>query len=228
MKPYYQDDFATIFHGDCRELWPVWDLAGAVMVTDPPYGMDYRSGWARDLIWNDIYTEARDGSIAGDLGPQLRDEVLARWDARPALVFGRYGIDPPRNTRIVLVWDKGMSAGMGDLSTAWRPNWELVFVLGVGFVGRRDSGVISGHHNIPRVSMGRVHPHMKPIGLMRDLIAKCPPLADVVDPFMGSGTTLRAAKDLGRRSIGVELEERYCEIAARRLAQEVLDFGASA
>jgi site-specific DNA-methyltransferase (adenine-specific) len=227
VTPYYDEDGITIWHGDCREI-DAWDIAGGVMVTDPPYGMSAVSGWAKKLIWSDVYGCRGDGSIDGDTDTSVRDHVVDVWSGRPALVFGRYGIDPPAGTRMALVWDKGMAAGMGDLSIAWRPNWELVFVIGTGFIGRRDSGVISGHHNVPRVSMGRCHPHMKPTNLLRDLILKCPPLADVVDPFMGSGTTLRAAKDLGRRAIGVEVEERYCEIAANRLAQGVLDFGASA
>lgn len=219
MTPYYDDGTVTIWHGDCREV-TAW-LDGDVMVTDPPYGMNAVSGWAKKLIWSDVYTERKDGSIAGDADTSARDEVIARWAPRPALVFGRYGIDPPAETRMTLVWDKGMSAGMGDLSIPWRPNWELVFVIGSGFHGRRDSGVISGHPNIPRVSMGRVHPHMKPTGLLSDLIGKCPP-GTIVDPFMGSGSTLVAAKSCGRRAIGVELEERYCEIAAKRCAQGVL------
>ncbi|MGH9252244.1 MAG: DNA methyltransferase, partial [Acidimicrobiales bacterium] len=99
------------------------------------------------------------------------------------------------------------------------------------FVGRRRSSVL--RHLAIAGTVGRAdwetrhHPVEKPVGLMRHLIFHCPPLAEVVDPFMGSGTTLRAAKDCGRRAIGVEIEERYCEIAARRLGQEVLDFGVS-
>jgi hypothetical protein len=79
----------------------------------------------------------------------------------------------------------------------------------------------------PTFNATRSHPNQKPLALMSALVAKCPPLTTVVDPFMGAGTTLRAAKDHGLAAIGVELEERYCEVAARSLSQGVLDFGAA-
>jgi site-specific DNA-methyltransferase (adenine-specific) len=110
---------------------------------------------------------------------------------------------------------------MGDLSIPWKPNWEEVYVIGIGFSGKRTTGVLSGHTVVTWASKGRQHPNQKPVSLMRELINKCP-TGTIVDPFMGSGTTLRAAKDLGRKAIGIELEERYCEIAANRLRQEVL------
>jgi site-specific DNA-methyltransferase (adenine-specific) len=113
---------------------------------------------------------------------------------------------------------------MGDLSIPWKPNWELVFVLGDGFEGPRTTGVLSGDTVVTWATKGRCHPNLKPVGLMRRLLEKCPP-GTILDPFMGSGTTLRAAKDLGRRAIGIEIEEKYCEIAVRRLAQGVLPFG---
>ena len=219
MKPYYQDDAVTIYHGDCREV-TAW-LEADVLVTDPPYGIDYSSGWARDLIWSDVYADAADGSIRGDLDLSARDDVLALWGGSPALVFGSLRAAFPAGWRQVLVWDKGEAAGMGDLRVPWKPNWEPVFVLGEWRSDGRRSGVIRAT-NISRVSMGRVHPHMKPPELLRQLIECTPDGAVIADPFMGSGSTLRAAKDLGRKAIGVELEERYCEVAARRCAQEVL------
>ncbi len=221
MKPYYEDGACVIYHGDCRDI-DVWDIAGGVMVTDPPYGMNHRSGKGGAF---------GDCRVQGDEDTTVRDAILARWAPRPALVFGRWSVPRPTGTRMVLTWEKGNHVGMGDLELPWKPNTEEVYVLGAGFVGRRRSSVlrhlaIAG--TVGRADWGtRHHPVEKPVGLMRHLVFHCPPLAEVVDPFMGSGTTLRAAKDCGRRAIGVEIEERYCEIAARRLGQEVLDFGVS-
>lgn len=215
MTPYYQDDHVTIYHGDCREV-DAWDVAGGVMVTDPPYGMAHRS--ARNGKFDDCVVE-------GDADTYVRDVVLARWQPRPALVFGRWSVVKPSGTRMVLTWDKGDALGMGDLSLPWKPSTEEVYVLGTGFVGKRNVGAVLRVQGIGPYQQARYerhHPTQKPVDLLRMLLLRCPPLATVVDPFMGSGTTLRAAKDLGRSAIGVEVEERYCEIAAQRCAQEVL------
>jgi hypothetical protein len=221
VTPDYDEDGITIYHGDCREI-DAWDIAGGVMVTDPPYGIAHAS--------NRPGAPRRGSQITNDHSTTVRDEVLVRWRGRPALVFGTCRTPaPPIDVRATLVWDKGGHVGMGDLSLPWKQNWEHIYVSGSGFIGRRDSGVIRALAANPNGQDGSyAHPHQKPVDLMRALVGKCPPLADVVDPFMGSGTTLRAAKDLGRRAIGIELEERYCEIAAKRLAQGVLDFGGAA
>jgi site-specific DNA-methyltransferase (adenine-specific) len=207
VTPYYDEDGITIFHGDCREV-DAW-LSADVLATDPPYGIAFKSGWTGSAIANDETLAARDA-------------VLAAWGDRPSLVFGSPGRAEPQGVVGRLVWHRPGS-GMGDLSLPWKPDWEIVYVLGSGFVGtRRGSAVLTYPWDVFRGSA--LHPHQKPLGLMRDLLAKCPPGA-IADPFMGSGSTLRAAKDLGRRAIGVELDERYCEVAAKRLAQGVLAFG---
>lgn len=219
MNPYYDDGQVTIYHGDCREI-DAWDIASGVMVTDPPYGMGHRSGKAGAF---------GDCAIVGDETTDARDAVLALWAPRPALVFGRWSVPKPIGTKTTLTWDKGDLIGMGDLSLPWGPSTEEIYVLGSGFVGKRGRSVLryQGIGPYQQARGERLHPTQKPVELLRDLISKCPPLAVVVDPFMGSGTTLRAAKDLGRKAIGVEIEERYCEIAAKRCAQEVLDLGAA-
>lgn len=212
MTPYYSDDNCTIYHGDCREL-DVWGTAD-VMVTDPPYGVAYISNSGR------VPTEA----IAGDGDTSLRDWVLEAWGARPALVFGKWTVERPPQTRHLLIWDKGDSPGMGDLAMPWGNSHEEVYVLGDGFAGKRRSNVIRfatlGSQDAERMG----HPTPKPVPLLRELLAYCPP-GVIIDPFMGSGTTLRAAKDSGRKAIGIEVDERYCESAVKRLAQEVLDLG---
>lgn len=213
MRPYYEDDAVTIYHGDCREITE-W-LSADVLVTDPPYGMEFASSWG-----------GHQGActIANDHDTTARDDALTLWGERPAIMFGQWTQPRPTRTRMRLVWEKGAHVGMGDLALPWKPNTEEIYILGSGFEGIRSTSVlrylaVSG--TVRTADAGRNHPTEKPVDLMRDLIGKCP-RGTVADPFMGSGTTLRAAKDLGRKAIGVEVDERYCEIAAKRMAQEVL------
>ena len=212
MKPYYEHAGITIYCADCREVMPL--VSAQVMVTDPPYGIAYESGQYGVL--------AR--SIAGDESTEVRDAALALWTG-PALVFGTWRAARPAATKMLLIWDTLGALGMGDLSLPWKPSHQEIYVIGSGFSGRRTTDVIPCPPVQSTAANGRVHPHQKPVPLLTELLQKCPP-GTVLDPFMGSGTTLRAAKDLGRRAIGIEIEERYCEIAAKRLAQETL-FGVS-
>lgn len=216
--PYYEDESVTLWHGDCRGLTG-W-LEAAALVTDPPYGIDYQSNSRRDTL-------AR--SIQGDKDTRMRDAALGFWrnangEDAPALIFGTWRIQRPSRTRQVLIWDTKGALGMGAMDLPWKPAHQEVYVIGKGFAGGRTSDVLT---YAPVQSMsrgGREHPHQKPVSLMRDLIAKCPAGA-IADPFAGSGSTLVAAKALGRKAIGVELDEAYCEVIAKRLSQDVLDLG---
>jgi hypothetical protein len=214
VNPYYDDGQVQIWHGDCREV-TAW-LEADVLVWDPPYGIDYSSGRPRDALAS---------SIEGDTDTSVRDDGLAMWGDRPALVFGTWRIARPNGTRARLIWDTKGALGMGDLSIPWKPSDQEIYVLGTGFTGHRGSNVLSFAPVQSMARNGRLHPHQKPTDLLGALIAKCPP-GVIADPTIGSGSTLVAAKLLGRRAIGVEVDERYCEIAARRCAQGALDFGA--
>lgn len=221
--PYYQDDAVTIYHGDCREILP--SIEADVLVTDPPYGMNFVAGAGNGGDgWNSRWAGKR---IKGDNSTAARDEVIEWWGpTNPALVFGTWKQPPPAGVRETLCWDKVVSTGMGALDIPWRPSWEEIYVIGHGFTGSREHGVL--RFGLPTLAPERKwHPTPKPPDLMRYLIARCP-AGSILDPFMGSGTTLRAAKDLGRKAIGIELEERYCEIAAGRMGQEVLELGQAA
>lgn len=211
MTPYYSEGGISIYHGDALSF----ALDADVMLTDPPFGIAYRSGSLR--------TAENPRGIRGDDSTAVRDGVLEEWNG-PALVFGSPKAPEPYDVRTRLVWDQDGALGMGDLSLPWKPSWQFVYVIGGPWAGSRDCGSVLRYP--PVQSVGRVHPHEKPAGLLRMLLAKCIP-GRVVDPFMGSGSTLVAAKSVGRPASGIEIEEKYCEIAAKRLAQEVLDFAAS-
>lgn len=229
MKPYYEDDLVQLFHGDCREI-TAW-LEADVLIMDPPYGTNFtagnpKGGYGRrqNAAGNSRHASTRNVgvegfTIANDNDTKVRDEALGMWGARgPALVFGSPRMpDPPGEWADRLVWDKkrpGMNGG------PWRYRHESIYVT-AGFV-RTDNAAASIIAAFPEQDD---HIHGKPIALMSRLVAAAPE-GVIADPFSGSGSTLAACKQLGYRAIGVELEERYCEIAAKRLAQDTL-FGAA-
>ena len=218
MKPYFERDGIVIYHGDCREVLPM--VEADVIVTDPPYGVAHFSNRSAHMYGEMAQYRNR---IDGDETTEARDWVLAWAGDRPCIVFGTWKMPRPAGTRAVLIWDKGEACGMGDTSLPWKPSHEEIYIIGSGFLGHRGGGVLRAYVP-PRVAMGRLHPTEKPVSLLSQLIQKCP-AGTIVDPFMGSGSTLVAAHSLGRRAIGIELEERYCEIATRRLQQAVLPLG---
>jgi DNA modification methylase len=215
LMPYYEDDRVTIYHGDCRPL--IWHLTFDVVLTDPPYGI----GWKRSANPARL-SKAHDG-IANDEDTSVRDEVLGLCAGKPAAVFGSFYAPAPADVRQVLVWHKGDTQGVVGSTTGFRRDAEPIFLVGEWPVRTVEwSSVCRSHRgswNDELTATG--HPHTKPLDLIRTLVDRCPD-GVILDPFMGSGTTLRATKDLGRKAIGIELDERYCEIAARRMGQEVL------
>ena len=209
--PYYQDDLVTLYLGDCLESQQ-W-LGADVLVTDPPYGMGYLSNFNK--------TPGVGRKVAGDHDTKARDTVLAQWGERPAVVFGTWRVERPAKVRQLVIWDKGDSPGLGDLALPWGPSHEDIYILGTGFTGKRGASVIRANTLAPGSHQRPDHPTPKPIGLMERLVGHT--LGVVADPFAGSGATLIAARNLGRTAIGVELEERYCEIIATRLSQQAFD-----
>lgn len=212
VTPYYSDESVTLYHGDCREV-TAW-LEADVLVTDPPYGSEGIAGsYGRRNNHGGI-------TIANDATTEARDAILDLFEGRPTLCFGTPRLpEPPGGWDHRLVWDKrepGLNGG------PWRYTHECIFVRGEGWVRLSASSFSilsfpSGNGSPEKAD----HVHAKPVALMERLIAAAPP-GVITDPFAGSGSTLVADKQLGRKAIGVEFEERYCEIAAKRLAQDVL------
>jgi hypothetical protein len=200
-----------LWQGDCRDVLPLLAPPAAVL-TDPPFGIDYRSGHRTDALWASDH-------IANDNTTSVRDEVLAACGDVPMLVFGSWKAPRPSGTRMVLTWDKGPALGMGALDLPWKPSSEEIYVLGHGFVGARDSGAVIYCPPVQSMAKnGRVHPNEKPIQLLQDLLRKLPP-GCILDPFMGSGSCGVAAVKTGRSFVGIEIEPRYFDIACRRISE---------
>ena len=219
MEPYYDHNGVTIYHGDCREILPTLGPVDLVL-TDPPYGIGYKRGVRGK------YRPSDNGNagIVGDCDTSARDDALAEIDA-PGFVFGSFYAPFPARVRQVLVFLKPPGSGIIGCCGTFRRDVEPIFVIGE-LPGEKAylSSVISSHEQLEcrkPIATRTGHPHAKPLSVIATLL-RTTTATLVLDPFMGSGTTLRAAKDLGRRAIGIEIEECYCEIAAKRLEQEVL------
>lgn len=220
-KPYYEDSSVQIFHADCRELLP--HVEADVLVTDPPYGINLNTDNSR-FSGGTAGNIAKRGNGVGSAGGRRIANDSVPFDpsfllqhAEDLIVWGwnHYAHHLPSGTCLVWIKRKDPAFGsfLSDAEVAWMSK-------GHGVYCRRDLSNNS-------ISRERSHPTQKPVGLMKWCLGFFPE-GTVLDPFMGSGSTLRAAKDLGRKAIGIELEERYCEIAAQRCAQDVLDLGAAA
>lgn len=255
MKPYYEDDSCTIYHGDCREILPSLSDVG-LMVTSPPYnlgqGLDDRpveamhdrasaSRSSKAHRFSDGYDEHEDAMPLAEYRAWQHDILRACWSIlrddggifyvhKPRVQAGRLLLPlefvPEGVTlRQVIIWNrKELGLGMVPSAYASRCEWVLLLAKPEFALKSRSHSKASDVWDVNPVHGDTGHPCPFPLALATKALETAQVNGAVLDPFMGSGTTLRAAKDLGHRSIGIEKSERYCEIAVRRLGQGVLDF----
>ena len=242
MTPYYEEAGITIYRARCEDVLPLLEYVD-VIITDPPYSeYTHNKQWIGAALTADA--KPRMGTRFKELGfgclsPETQAFIAsqsARLASRWVLTFSDLeGIDAWRKAFIssgleyvrTCIWDKVDSAPQ---FTGDRPAASAEAIVCAHPLGKKcwNGG---GRRNVFRHAVNganqgsKPHPSTKPEPLMRELISLFSDEGEtILDPFMGSGTTLRAAKDLGRKAIGIEIEEKYCEIAANRLRQEVLDF----
>ena len=221
MKPYYQDESVTIYNADCREVLPTLDKVDLVL-TDPPYGIGYTSRKHGENETRTGKSTYEGESIVGD--DEDFDPTFLLGAGTQLILWGANNYASRlTDSKGWLVWDKKTlpefygKTSFSDCEMAWTN------VLGRTLIfPHLWNGIVRQGEEAGRRGAGRLHPTQKPVRLMRWCITLADEPKTILDPFMGSGTTLRAAKDLGRKAIGIEIEERYCEIAAKRMSQTVL------
>jgi site-specific DNA-methyltransferase (adenine-specific) len=225
MKPYYEDDRVTLYHGDCLEITE-W-LSADVLITDPPYGRAWRQG---DL--GGARNQASKYGIANDDDTMARDDALALWGDRPGIVFGDLMLSPPERNKLTCVYHKSHpTSGLRGAIAGVRRDAEAIYLTGKWPSGIGGRSSVFAARRAAAGAYGMVaeyggHPHTKATDVMEELVMLS--TGTVADPFAGSGSTLIAARNQGRKAIGVELEEQYCDLIARRLDQMCLDFGQEA
>jgi site-specific DNA-methyltransferase (adenine-specific) len=231
MQPYYDDGTCTIYHGDCRELLPALNKMAALVIVDPPYGP------SRTTDRRHSHDRKRNKNAWDHPNPQWTPVVGDDEPFDPTYLLGYprlilWGANyyacqlPPSPSWIV--WDKldGLVSKVGrPLGVDNQADVELAWT-NLGGPARLIRHRWKGYKRASEIGEPHLHPTQKPVAVMGRLITVYTQPGDlIVEPYMGAGPALRAAKDLGRRAIGIEIEERYCEVAAKRLGQEVLALG---
>lgn len=241
-KPYYEKDGITIYCGDCRDILPLLEPGSVDLVlTDPPYSSGTRQATDRKasnipkrgerwnseragIIWDtsfssfglSVFMNWYFRAIKNAMKQYSHIYTFIDWRQYPLLTMSIEGAGLFLNN--LIVWDKGVYALGGN----WRSQHEFIVFASNGSARPLAAHDMGNVIKCKRVSNGD-HPTEKPIELLKKIISYSTQDGDVVlDSFMGIGSTLIAAKDLGRKAIGIEIEEKYCEIAVKRLAQEVL------
>ena len=222
MTPYYEHAGITIYHGDCRDVLPSLGTFG-LLLTDPPYGIEGAAG-----VGNRKRGKAKYDSVLWEDTPSYIAEVVVPSVTKCLAVCSR-GIITPGNRN---AWLYPQPADIGCFFTPASvgcSKWGLQTFHLIHFYGRDPRAGVGAWPNgrtITEAGEKNGHPCAKPFKAWKWLLSKgsTDPTDVILDPFMGSGTTLRAAKDLNLQAVGIEIEERYCEIAAKRLGQEVLGF----
>ncbi len=216
MKPYYQDEWVTIYHADCREILP--DLPKVDLVlTDPPYGVDIAG---KDKVGGSVLAN-NTKHLVSDWDSKPIDDVLMgdiiRQGKQTMIFGGNYYTLPP--SPCWLIWNKRgdyPSNNFADCELIWTSMSKPSRIYKYFWQGMLQQDMKNKDYHY--------HPTQKPISVMRWCITQADEPQTILDPFMGSGTTVRAALDLNRHCIGIEIEEKYCEIAAKRCSQQVFDF----
>ena len=210
IKWYYSDKWVAIAHADCREILP--DLPKVDLVlTDPPYGIGSIGG-------SNIVRVNKYKPIVGDDKP-FDPSFLLTIGSNQIIWGANYFADKLPSSKGWIAWDKKLKNGwddnFSDIELAWTSFNKPAKCYRLLYMG------LIQEHNREK----RVHPTQKPVELFMWVITNYSIKEDIIfDPFLGSGTTVRAAKNLRRKSIGIEIEERYCEIAAKRCSQSVMEF----
>lgn len=231
MQPYYDYNGITIYHGDCRAIVPTLHEAPALVLADPPYGANIVRKNGNGVFRGQGRTVNRaptrayqatigdEDSTAAQTGAAL---CLAQYPDAIHIWWGaNYYADVLPLSRCWFVWDKENSGDFADVELAW---------TNIDSAARIFRHMWNGMMKASERDTPRTHPNQKPVALMRWCLAQAhlQQGALVLDPYMGSGPVAQACKELGYRYIGIELVEAYCDIAARRLSQEVLDLAMEA
>jgi DNA modification methylase len=224
--PFYQDEAVCVYHADCREVLPFLPKCD-LLLTDPPYGIGEAAG--KNASRSKPFGGRANGLSHEGRTVDARDYGRLEWDSKPPprwlfdalmehtthqIIFGGNYFGLPASS-CWLVWDKDNGeSDFADCELAWTNLHKAVRRINYRWNGMlQEPGVRKEH---------RVHPTQKPEAVMRWALLQAPDGCSVLDPFMGSGTTLVAAKRLGRKAIGIERERSYCEMAVERLRQSAL------